>query len=470
MLDARGVWFITLQLRGCAKEWWRTLIKSRIVGSIPIEWDVFSSAFQNCVIPWSMREKIRLRFQSLTEGSLSMTEYEAYFCELSRHAMTIVLDEAERVRRGTPTPQNGDRGSTQTTGSRKGQCSAFPRRPEVETSDVLIIGIVSVYHSHTSVLFDPESTFLYVSTNFSIGFDMMFDCVPVPIHVSTPMGQFLVVDQLDNVTVKIKYPLSHIDDLFDQLHVFIDYISVYFKTEKDHDQYLRIVLHKLMEEKLYAKFSNFSTIASPLTILTRQSMSFQCYECKESFQNLKTLLTLASILTLPEEGLDFINYCDASRVRLGYVLMHKGKSEGSELESLQYVFSQRDLNLRQRRWHKLPKDYDITILYHLGKANLVADALSRKASSMEVLPIRERQFDDEKLYLIRDKVMKGEAKEVVLASEYVLRIGGRICVPKIFFRGVSLAKRSSVNISGLEALQHDLSTRLDMSTTFHPHR
>ena len=50
--------------------------------------------------------------------------------------------------------------------------------------------------------------------------------------------------------------------------------------------------------------------------------------------------------------------------------------------SLQHVFTQKDLNLRQRRWMELLKDYDVTIQYHLGKANVVADALSRKAVSM----------------------------------------------------------------------------------------
>ena len=50
--------------------------------------------------------------------------------------------------------------------------------------------------------------------------------------------------------------------------------------------------------------------------------------------------------------------------------------------SLQYIFNQRDLNLRQRRWLELLKDYDMTILYHPGKENVVADALSRKAVSM----------------------------------------------------------------------------------------
>ena len=51
-----------------------------------------------------------------------------------------------------------------------------------------------------------------------------------------------------------------------------------------------------------------------------------------------------------------------------------------EHQSLRYLFSQKELNLRQRRWMELIKDYDFTPQYHSGKANVVADALSRKLS------------------------------------------------------------------------------------------
>lgn len=47
-------------------------------------------------------------------------------------------------------------------------------------------------------------------------------------------------------------------------------------------------------------------------------------------------------------------------------------------KSLKYVFTQKELNMRQRRWLELIKDYDLEILYHPGKANVVADALSRR--------------------------------------------------------------------------------------------
>ena len=48
-------------------------------------------------------------------------------------------------------------------------------------------------------------------------------------------------------------------------------------------------------------------------------------------------------------------------------------------KSLKYTFTQADLNMRQRRWLELIKDYDLEVHYHPGKANVVADALSRKA-------------------------------------------------------------------------------------------
>ena len=113
-------------------------------------------------------------------------------------------------------------------------------------------------------------------------------------------------------------------------------------------------------------------------------------------------------------------YCDASRAGLGCVLMQSGRVVaygsrqlknheqnptqdmelaavvftlkiwshylyGEEFEvysdhkSLKYIFTQRDLNMRQRRWMEFLKDYDFTLHYHPGKANVVADALSQKS-------------------------------------------------------------------------------------------
>ncbi|XXG62704.1 hypothetical protein AAC387_Pa05g1019 [Persea americana] len=56
-----------------------------------------------------------------------------------------------------------------------------------------------------------------------------------------------------------------------------------------------------------------------------------------------------------------------------------------EYRSLQYLFSQKELNMRQRRWMEYIKDYDFPIKYHSGKVNVVADALSRKSVVMASL-------------------------------------------------------------------------------------
>ncbi|KAD6119124.1 hypothetical protein E3N88_10395 [Mikania micrantha] len=172
----------------------------------------------------------------------------------------------------------------------------------------------------------------------------------------------------------------------------------------------------------YRRFiRNFSKIALPLTMLTQKDRKFDWDDPQEeAFQLLKQRLCKAPILSLPEGTEDFVVYCDASRQGLGAVLMQRDKviayasrqlkiheknytTHDLELgavvfalkiwrhylygtkctiytdhKSLQHILDQKMLNMRQRRWVELLNDYDCEIRYHPGKANVVADALSRK--------------------------------------------------------------------------------------------
>ncbi|GJS65577.1 putative reverse transcriptase domain-containing protein [Tanacetum coccineum] len=181
----------------------------------------------------------------------------------------------------------------------------------------------------------------------------------------------------------------------------------------------------------YRRFiEGFSKIAKPMTKLTQKKVKFEWGDKQEAaFQLLKQKLCSAPILALPEGSEDFIAYCDASKKGLGAVLMQREKviayasrqlkiheknytTHDLELgavvfalkiwrhylygtkctvftdhKSLQHILNQKELNMRQRRWLELLSDYDCEIRYHPRKANVVADALSRKERDQ---PLRVR--------------------------------------------------------------------------------
>ena len=183
----------------------------------------------------------------------------------------------------------------------------------------------------------------------------------------------------------------------------------------------------------YRRFvKGFSVIASPLTKLLRKGVKFEWSDkCQNSFEQLKEMLVEAPVLKKPTSGKEYTLYSDASSISLGCVLMQDGKvvayaprqlkpheqnypTHDLELaavafalkiwrhylygekcriytdhKSLKYLLTLKELNLRQRRWLKLFKDYDCIIDYHPGKANVVADSLSRKAMAALLIQCSE---------------------------------------------------------------------------------
>nr|GEZ99206.1 putative reverse transcriptase domain-containing protein [Tanacetum cinerariifolium] len=179
----------------------------------------------------------------------------------------------------------------------------------------------------------------------------------------------------------------------------------------------------------YRRFiEGFSLIAKPLTKLTQKNKSYEWgEEEEEAFQLLKDKLCSAPILALPEGSEDFVVYCDASLKGYGAVLMQREKviayasqqlrpheenymTYDLELDhkSLQYILDQKELNMRQRRRIELLSDYDCEICYHPGKANVVADALSRKE--------REKPLRVRSLVLTDHKDLMQQILEVQLES------------------------------------------------------
>ncbi|GJV57485.1 putative reverse transcriptase domain-containing protein [Tanacetum coccineum] len=133
-----------------------------------------------------------------------------------------------------------------------------------------------------------------------------------------------------------------------------------------------------------------------MTKLTQKGVRFDWGDKAEAtFQLVKQKLYSAPILALPKGSEDFIVYCDASIKGLGAVLMQKEKvivyaSRQLKIHKKNYTthdleLGAVELNMRQRHWLELLSDYDCEIRYQPGKANIVADALSRKERNNPLL-------------------------------------------------------------------------------------
>ncbi|GJT08991.1 reverse transcriptase domain-containing protein [Tanacetum coccineum] len=280
----------------------------------------------------------------------------------------------------------------------------------------------------------------------------------------------------------------------------------------------------------YRRFiKNFSKIAKSLTILTQKSKTFDWGEEQElAFQTLKDKLCNAPVLALPDGPEDFVVYCDASGIGLGCVLMQRGKVIAyasrqlkiheqnyttydlelgavvfalkiwrhylygtksviyTDHKSLQHIFSQKELNMRQRRWIELFSDYDCEIRYHPGKANVVADALSRKERAVDesaglqkgLDEMIEQRSDGTLYYLDRIWVKAEHQRPSGLLQQpeipdYKIYRLARLYLNEIVSRhGVSISiisdRDSRFTSRFWQSMQEALGTCLDMSTAYHP--
>ncbi|GJR94350.1 putative reverse transcriptase domain-containing protein [Tanacetum coccineum] len=366
---------------------------------------------------------------------------------------------------------------------------------------------------------------------------------------------------MNKLTIKNRYPLPRIDDLFDQiqgsqyfskidlrfgyhqLRVHEDDIpKTAFRTRYGHFEFIVMPFgltnapatreeHEvhLKEEKLYAKFSKCEFWLREVQFLRHvingdgihvdpskieavknweaSRTPSEGEEQERAFQTLKDKLCNALVLALPYGPEDFVVYCDVSGLGLGCVLMQIGKVIAyacrqlkiheknyttydlklgavvfalkiwrhylygtksviyTDHKSLQHIFSQKELNMRQRRWIELFSDYDCNIRYHTGKVNVVADALSRKE---RVKPKRFRAMNMTLQLSIKEGQLIGH-ELVQETTEKISQIKDRLKAARDRQKSYADKKRKPLEFSVCTmAYRLDLPEELDgVHNTFH---
>ncbi|GJT73887.1 putative reverse transcriptase domain-containing protein [Tanacetum coccineum] len=373
------------------------------------------------------------------------------------------------------------------------------------------------------------------------------------------------IEELNKLTVKNRYPLPMIDDLFDQLTryghfeftvmpfgltnapavfmdlmnivcrpyldkfviVFIDDILIYSKTQEEHVEHLSNGTHVgpsnieavknwkaprtpsevrsfLGLVGYYHRFiEKFSKIAKSLDILTQKCKTFDWGEEQElAFQTLNDKLCNAHVLALLDGPEDFVVYCDTSGIGLGCMLMQRGKviayasrqlkiheknysTHDLELgavvfalkiwrhylygtksviytdhKSLQHIFSQKELNMRQRCWIELFSDYDCEIRYHPGKSIKDRILMAQKEAVNESVGLQkgldkmiEQRSDGNLYYLDRIWVpLKGDVRTLIMEESYKLKYYVHPRADKMYY---DLRDRNSYGFCARTSSGHD---------------
>ncbi|XP_070019883.1 uncharacterized protein [Nicotiana sylvestris] len=193
--------------------------------------------------------------------------------------------------------------------------------------------------------------------------------------------------QLNKVTMKNKYPLPRIEDLFNQLQGARVFSKIDLRSRWYHQ--LKIRDSDVLKTAFWTRYGHYE-------FLEGQVIAYASRQLKVQEKNYHV------------QDLELAVIVHALKIWRHYLY-------GVSCE-----------------------DYDITILYHPGKANVVVDALSRKAErigSLAFIPAGERpqawQFDNPHLAVLRETVLQGGANEVSIGEDGVLRLQGRLCVPNV---------------------------------------
>ncbi|RDX96002.1 Tf2-9, partial [Mucuna pruriens] len=442
--DAQRVDFSTYMLESNVEHWWNYARGGLAAQGASITWSRLKEVFLEKYFPHNIRIQKKTEFLQLRQRGMIVSKYVAKFESLEMFSC-YVGDNPKMI--GKPVER----------------ASMFSK-----------IDLQSGYQ-HIRVKSED-----ILKTTFRTRYGY-FEYAMMPFGVTNALAMFM--DYMNRIFTPFL-------DSF--VVVFVDDILIYPRTLEDHEEHLR-------DEHLYAKPKKFEFWLDEVKFLghtiSRRSVAMDSSK-------------IDAVLGWKQHPLaNFVVYCDASKNGLGCMLMKEGKvvtyasrklriHEGSypthDLEladvvfalkiwrhylygsrfevfsghkSLKYLFDQMELIMRQKRWTKFLKDYDFELKYHLGKANVVVDALSRKSLHMASFMVQEmtllKKFRDMNLNvslnalslklnrleicsdlreaITREQLLDQELQSKLGQGYYVLSINGLVClrIRSLFLRGES---------------------------------
>ncbi|GJV62555.1 putative reverse transcriptase domain-containing protein [Tanacetum coccineum] len=333
--------------------------------------------------------------------------------------------------------------------------------------------------------------------------------------------------ELNKLTVKNRYPLPRIDDLFDQLQGSQFSLEDRFRENAELKE-VQFLGHVINGDELHVDSSkikavkNWEAPRTPNEVVRSSDWLDSTVGGSEelrylAFQTLKDKLCNAPVIALPDRPEGFVVYCDASRIGLGYVVFSlriwryylvwdneclRFSVIYMDHKSLQHIFSQKELNMRQRRWIELFSDYDCKIRYHPGKANVSSikdrilaaqkEAVDEFAGLQKGLDEMIEQRSDGTLYYL-DRIwvpLKGEVRTLIMDEAHKSKYSVHPGADKMYYdlrdrywwpgmkkdiaeytwcADSSISDRDSRFTQGFGSqLQEAFGTRLDMSVDLSP--
>ncbi|XP_070037293.1 uncharacterized protein [Nicotiana tomentosiformis] len=340
------------EMTGSAKKWWRDYLLTRPTGSPALTWDKFSQLLLKTVLPITLRDEHRRQFERIQQGSITVIQYETRFAaaNVARQVEMVLAQGSGQGSDKRPYHPGGFSGAS--SGVWGGKVIAYaPRQLKVNEKNYYVydLELAAIVHKELNsrqrrwfeILKDYDITILYYLEKANV-----------------------VADALSRKTASMGS---------------LAYIPI-------GERPLALDVQALANEFVRLDISQLSYV---LACTATQSSLFERIKDR-----------------------DTVWHGGAKQVTIGYdgVLRMQGRNCGKVIayaprqlkvnEKNYYVYDlelaaivHKELNSRQRRWFEILKDYDITILYYLEKANVVDDALSRKTASMGSLayiPIGER--------------------------------------------------------------------------------